>query len=89
VIVRTFRGYQMARASPKINFLIDSDLVEEMEGLVPAGKRSRVVNDALRKELELIKRKSAVGKLLSESRHGRKMSTEAIVTKLSSDRKGH
>jgi hypothetical protein len=79
----------MGQTSRKVNFLIEKDVVEEMESLVPAGKRSKVVNEALRKELELIKRRAAVGRLLSESSQGRKLSTEAIVSKLSSDRKGH
>ena len=78
----------MGQTSRKINFLIEKDVAEEMESLVPAGKRSKVVNEALRKELELIKRRSAVSRLFSESGQGRKLSTKAIVTTLSSDREG-
>lgn len=79
----------MGQASRKINFLIEEDVAQEMESLIPTGKRSKVVNEALRKELELIKRKSAVDRILLESGQGRKMSTAAIVAGLSSDRESH
>ena len=79
----------MGQTSRKINFLIDNDVAREMEDLVPAGKRSKVVNEALRRQLELMRRKSAASNLLSESAHGRRLSTAAIVTGLSHDREGH
>lgn len=79
----------MGQTSRKINFLIDNDVAREMECLVPAGKRSKIVNEALRRELELIKRRSAVNKLLEESDRGKKLSTSAIVDSLSSDRGTH
>ncbi len=79
----------MGQTSRKINFLIDNDVAREMEDLVPAGKRSKVVNEALRRELELIRRRSAVSKLLAESNRGKKLSTEAIVAGLSADREAH
>lgn len=79
----------MGQTSRKINFLIEEDVVQKMESLIPTGKRSKLVNEALRKELELIKRKSAVDRLLLESGQGRKMSTAAIVVGLSSDRENH
>ena len=60
-----------------------------MEQLIPAGKRSKVVNDALRKELELIRRRSAVNRVLAVSDKGRKMKTAIIVAGLSSDRRSH
>jgi Arc/MetJ-type ribon-helix-helix transcriptional regulator len=89
VLVSLIRRYNMGQASRKINFLIDKDVAQEMENLVPSGKRSKVVNAALRKELELIKRKSAISRLLCESAKGEKLSTSAIVAGLSSDREGH
>ena len=55
----------MGQSSKKLNFLIDGNLCREFEMLVPAGKRSKVVNDALRKELESIRRERAVNELLS------------------------
>ncbi len=79
----------MSQRSRKMNFLIEKDVEQEMERLVPAGKRSKVVNDALRRQLELIRRKSVVGDLLSESAHGRRLSTAAIIAGLSRDREVH
>jgi hypothetical protein len=79
----------MGRGSRKMNFLIEKDVEQEMERLVPAGKRSKVVNEALRSQFELMRRRSAVSNLLSESAHGRRLSTAAIVTGLSHDREGH
>ena len=79
----------MGQRSRKMNFLIEKDVEQEMERLVPTGKRSKVVNEALRRQLELIRRKSAVGNLLSEPAHGRRLSTEDIATGLSHDREAH
>jgi hypothetical protein len=79
----------MGQTSRKINFLIDNDVAREMEDLVPAGKRSKVVNEALRRELELIRRRSAVSELIEESNRGKKLSTAAIVAGLSADRETH
>lgn len=79
----------MGQRSRKMNFLIEKDVEQEMERLVPTGKRSKVVNEALRRHLELMRRKSAASNLLSESGHGRKLSTAAIVTGLSHDREDH
>ena len=50
----------MGRTSKKLNFLIEEGLCRDLEMLVPAGKRSRVVNEALRKELESIRRKRSI-----------------------------
>ncbi len=50
----------MGRPSRKFNFLIEEELYQELEQLVPPGKRSRVLNEALRKELELLRRSKAV-----------------------------
>ena len=79
----------MAQRSRKINLLIQKDVEQEMERLVPASQRSKVVNEALRRQLELIRRKSAASRILSESAHGRRLSTAAIVSGLSHDREGH
>ena len=79
----------MGQGSRKMNFLIEKDVEQEMERLVPAGKRSKLVNEALRRQLELMRRKSVLGNLLSEPVHGGKLSTAAIVAGLSRDREGH
>ena len=79
----------MAQKSRKLNFLIEESICSELESLVPVGKRSKVVNEALRKELELIRRKNAVEKLFSTSNQGKVFSNQEIVDSLSKDRRSH
>ena len=42
----------MGRSSRKLNFLIKETICRDLEMLVPAGKRSEIVNEELRKELD-------------------------------------
>lgn len=79
----------MGQPSKKLNFLIDGNLCREFEKLVPAGKRSKVVNDALRKELESIRREKAVKELLSSPPANKKFSNREIINELSKDRRSH
>jgi hypothetical protein len=69
----------MGRTSRKLNFLIEEALCRELEQLVPSGKRSQVVNDALRKELERIRRKLAVEAIAAGPSEGRRFSSGEIV----------
>jgi hypothetical protein len=73
----------------KINFLIVEDILREMELIVPQGKRSKLVNQALRKELELLRRRQAVEKLLAASPPKRHFSNREIIEGLSKDRGNH
>ena len=41
----------------KVNFVLDEDVKNELDTLVESGMRSRIINEALRKELLLIKRR--------------------------------
>jgi ribosome assembly protein YihI (activator of Der GTPase) len=79
----------MARKSRKLNFLIEEGICRELETLIPAGKRSIVINNALRKELESLRRKSALEKLLSRLPQGKRLSNREIIEGLAKDRKGH
>jgi hypothetical protein len=79
----------MGQSSKKLNFLIDGILCREFEMLVPAGKRSKVVNDALRKELESIRREKAVKELLASPPANKKFSNREIIDGLTKDRRGH
>jgi len=79
----------MGRQVRRLNFVIDDDICKDLEKLVPSGKRSQVVNAALRKELELIRRERAVLELLKKSRLGRKFTDREIVEGLAEDRGGH
>ena len=71
----------------KINFFIDEDIRKELESLVPAGQKSKVINDALRKELLRIKREKATGKLLALKSKGTTVSQTEIVELLKKDRR--
>jgi hypothetical protein len=79
----------MGRTSKKLNFLIEEELCRDLETLVPAGKRSKVVNEALRKELESIRRIRSVEKLLSSHPAGKQFSNCEIIEDLSKDRRSH
>lgn len=75
----------MAQTSKKVNFMINDNVRKEFESLVPPGERSKVVNEALRKELISIKRKRLTGKLLF-FRSKNVLSTEEILDTLKKER---
>ena len=79
----------MGKTARKLNFLIEESICKDLEVLVPAGKRSKVANDALRRELERISRKAAVDKIISMGAKGKKLSNRKIVETLSKDRGTH
>jgi hypothetical protein len=79
----------MGQSTKKLNFLIDENIYREFEMLVPAGKRSKVVNDALRKELESIRRGKAVQELLNAPPATKTFSNREILDGLAKDRGGH
>jgi hypothetical protein len=79
----------MRRSSKKMNFLIEEAVCMDLERLVPPGKKSQVVNEALRKELERIGRRSAVERLMESSSAMKKLSTREIVEGLAQDRGSH
>ena len=79
----------MSSTAKRINFLIEQSVSRELAELVPTGKRSQVVNEALRKELELIRRKKAVSLLVNATSKGKRLSTREIVTALEKDRSKH
>jgi hypothetical protein len=69
--------------------MIREDIARELGELVPPGKRSKVVNEALEKELLSIKRRMLTGKLLSIREQGPSVSTKDLVALLRKDRKRH
>jgi Arc/MetJ-type ribon-helix-helix transcriptional regulator len=79
----------MRRPAKKLNFLIEEAVCKDLEQLVPLGKRSQVVNDALRRELERIRRKNAVERLILSSGTIKRLSTEQIMERLAQDRNSH
>ncbi|HNS79791.1 MAG TPA: hypothetical protein PKM17_14180 [Syntrophorhabdus sp.] len=79
----------MGRTAKKLNFLIEESVWRDLETMVPAGKRSKVANDALRRELDLIGRRRAVENILANGTKGKRFSTREIVDALSNDREQH
>ncbi|MCX5814378.1 MAG: hypothetical protein NT178_17815 [Proteobacteria bacterium] len=79
----------MPNTARKLNFLIEESVCRDLESLVPAGKRSRLVNEALRKELELLRRKLAVEQLLASSPCQGGYSHADILECLAKDRASH
>lgn len=73
--------------SYKLNFMIDQEVKETLEKYVPSGSRSRVVNEALRKELDLLKRKEITAKLAGIRNKNALMDTTAIVVEVKKGRK--
>ncbi len=76
----------MAQASKKLNFLIRGDIARELEAMVPAGERSRVVNEALAKELMAIRRRALTGKLRALRDRSPSLPAGDIVAALKKDR---
>jgi hypothetical protein len=79
----------MGRTAKKLNFLIEEAVCRDLETMIPAGKRSRFVNDALRRELETVRRKTAVEKIISSTSKGKKFSSRCIIEGLARDRRAH
>jgi Arc/MetJ-type ribon-helix-helix transcriptional regulator len=74
--------------SSKVNVVLDDDVKKELESLVEAGLRSRVINAALRKELALIRRRQLSDQLDQLRLKTKPMSTKAIIQSIRRDRAG-
>lgn len=71
----------------KLNFFVEEDVRREIEALVPAGRRAKVINEALRRELLRIKRMQVAEKLKALKSEGAAVSDHGIVAALRKDRK--
>ena len=71
----------------KVNVVLDDDVKEQMERLVPSGRRSRVINQALRKELLRIHREKVIAEMDELKRETRPVKTEEIVKLLARQRR--
>ena len=70
----------------KVNIVLDDDVKADLDRLVESGRRSRVVNDALRREMQLMRRRAA-GVRLDDLRRGtRRVSTTGLVKLVRQDR---
>jgi Arc/MetJ-type ribon-helix-helix transcriptional regulator len=70
----------------KVNFVLDDDVKSDLDRLVESGMRSRVINEALRKELLQVKRKGLAVKHDRLRGRTRAVSTLEIVKSLRGDR---
>lgn len=69
--------------------MINNELAMELEELVPLGKRSKVVNEAIMKELMALKRQKLTEKLLAIKHKSPSLSTDEIVAALKEERRRH
>jgi metal-responsive CopG/Arc/MetJ family transcriptional regulator len=70
----------------KMNVSLDEDIQRDLQRLIPARKRSQVINEALRKELLRHKRASATERLLDLRKRTAKFSEKTILSFLRHDR---
>jgi len=79
----------MPTSARKLNFMIRDEIARDLEALVPAGERSRTVNDALAKELLFLRRRKLTERLRTLRKKGTAVATEEIVAALKKDRESH
>ncbi len=70
----------------KVNFVLDDDVKRDLDRLVESGMRSRIINDALRKELLQVKRRELAAKHDQLRGRTKAASTQVIVKALRRDR---
>jgi hypothetical protein len=79
----------MAQKTRKLNFMIKNELAKELQELVPPGRRSKIVNDAIMKELMTIRRQKLTEKLFAIKQKSPTLSTDEIVAAVNEDRRRH
>jgi Arc/MetJ-type ribon-helix-helix transcriptional regulator len=70
----------------KINIVLDDDVKAELDQMVESGLRSRVINEALRKELLLMRRRGLSGRLDKLRAKTSPVSTREVVAMIRRDR---
>lgn len=70
----------------KVNVVLDDDVKAGLDRLVDSGKRSRVINNALRREIHLISRRAANARLDALRTTTKPVSTDDIVKLIRRDR---
>ncbi len=70
----------------KLNVSLDDDVREDLFKLVPARKRSQVVNEALRKELLHRKRELTTARIQQLRRRSATLGSQEIVAAVRKDR---
>lgn len=69
----------MSGSARKLNFMISEKIAQELERIIPPGQRSKVVNEALQKELLTIRRKRVAEKMRSLREKSPALKTSEIV----------
>ena len=70
----------------KVNVVLDDDVKADLDRLVDSGRRSRVINNALRREIRLISRRAANVRLDQLRTTTKPVSTDDIVKLVRRDR---
>jgi predicted transcriptional regulator len=70
----------------KVNLVLDDEVKEALDDLIPAGERSRFANEALRAQLALLRQRQAIEKLEALRRAGPHVPTAEILLTLRSFR---
>ena len=70
----------------KVNIVLDDDVKADLDRLVDSGKRSRVINAALRREIQLMRRRTANTRLDQLRGTTKAVSTTALVALIQRDR---
>lgn len=70
----------------KVNIVLDDDVKADLDRLVESGMRSRVVNNALRREILMLQRERAGRRLDDLRRTTKAVSTSDLVAQVRRDR---
>lgn len=70
----------MATATRRLNFMLKGEVADEFEALVPVGMRSKLVNEALSKELAHLRKQQTTDKLKILKNKMPAVSTKDLVT---------
>lgn len=77
----------MGESARKLNFMISMDVAEELESLVPHGQRSKVVSEAIRKELIRYKRWKLTERLMAIRGDNVAVSSSELLTTIKENRR--
>ena len=77
----------LAQKRKKVNFMVDEEIIERLEQLIPSGERSDFMNEAMNEKLKQFGRDKAF-KFFEEFRKKQKKawSTDEIVTFIQNER---
>ncbi len=73
----------------KVNFVLDDDVKSDLDRLIESGMRSRIINEALRKELLQVKRRRLAEKHDQIRGRTKAVPTRELVSILRRDRTRH